>query len=140
MSAFRPGTDEDAWLHVNARAFAAHPEQGSLTADDLAQRMAEPWFDPSGFFLAEAGPTLLGFHWTKRHPGGLGEVYVLGVDPDAGGGGLGKALLDTGLAHLQRQGDTGVELYVEGDHERAVALYVGRGFTRASRDVMYAQP
>jgi mycothiol synthase len=137
---FVPGQDEQAWLAVNARAFASHPEQGSLTADDLAQRMAEPWFDPTGFFLAEAGSTLVGYHWTKQHPGLLGEVYVLGVDPGSGGRGLGKALLDTGLTHLRAQGDTTVELYVEGDHERAVALYQGRGFSRASRDVMYAQP
>jgi mycothiol synthase len=137
---FVPGQDEPAWLAVNARAFASHPEQGSLTADDLAQRMAEPWFDPDGFFLAEAGSTLVGFHWTKQHPDLLGEVYVLGVDPAFGGLGLGKALLDTGLAHLLAQGNNTVELYVEGDHERAVALYQGRGFSRASRDVMYAQP
>ena len=140
LRTFVPGQDEQAWLAVNARAFASHPEQGSLTADDLAQRMAEPWFDPAGFFLAEAGSTLLGFHWTKQHPDQLGEVYVLGVDPGSGGRGLGGALLDTGLAHLRARGNTTVELYVEGDHERAVALYRGRGFTRASRDVMYAQP
>jgi mycothiol synthase len=140
LRTFVPGQDEEAWLAVNARAFASHPEQGSLTADDLAQRMAEPWFDPAGFFLAEAGSDLLGFHWTKQHPDHLGEVYVLGVDPGSGGRGLGKTLLDAGLAHLRARGNTMVELYVEGDHVRAVALYRGRGFTRASRDVMYAQP
>ena len=137
---FVPGQDEERWLGVNARAFASHPEQGAITADDLAQRMAEDWFDPAGFFLADRDGTVLGFHWTKRHPGRLGEVYVLGVDPDAGGRGLGKALLDIGLRHLQAVGDTEVELYVEGDHAGAVALYRGRGFRTASRDVMYAQP
>ena len=137
---FEPGRDEQAWLGVNARAFASHPEQGALTADDLAQRMAEPWFDPRGFFLAERDGVLVGFHWTKQHAGTLGEVYVLGVDPGSGGAGLGGALLDTGLAHLRAAGDTEVELYVEGDHAGAVGLYTGRGFTTASRDVMYAQP
>jgi len=140
VRAFVPGQDEQRWLTVNARAFASHPEQGSLTEEDLAERMAEPWFDPAGFLLAEAGTRLLGFHWTKQHPDHLGEVYVLGVDPTAGGRGLGKALLDTGLRHLQAQGNTAVELYVEADHEHAVGLYRGRGFTTASRDVMYAQP
>lgn len=140
LRTFLPGQDEQAWLSVNARAFAGHPEQGSLTMDDLAERMAEPWFDPDGFFLAEEGSTLLGFHWTKQHPDHLGEVYVLGVEPGSAGRGLGKTLLDAGLAHLRARGNTAVELYVEGDHERAIALYRGRGFTRASRDVMYAQP
>ncbi len=137
---FEPGRDEAAWLAVNARAFATHPEQGSITAEDLALRMAEPWFDPRGFFLAERAGTLVGFHWTKRHAGTLGEVYVLGVDPDAGGRGLGKALLDVGLRHLRAAGCTEVELYVEGDHPRAIGLYAGRGFRPATRDVMYAQP
>jgi mycothiol synthase len=102
--------------------------------------MAEPWFDPAGFFLAERAGTLVGFHWTKQHAGTLGEVYVLGVDPGAGGRGLGGALLDVGLQHLRAVGDTEVELYVEGDHAHAVGLYTGRGFSTASRDVMYAQP
>ena len=67
-------------------------------------------------------------------------MRVLGVDPGSGGRGLGKALLDTGLRHLQTTGNTEVQLYVEGDHAGAVALYRGRGFDTASRDVMYAQP
>ena len=53
---FRPGTaDELDWLTTNAEAFADHPEQGRLTAEDLAERMAEPWFDPEGFFVAYRG-------------------------------------------------------------------------------------
>ncbi|WP_375425883.1 mycothiol synthase [uncultured Friedmanniella sp.] len=140
VRAFVRGRDEQAWLEVNARAFASHPEQGGVTLEDLRERMAEPWFDPAGFLLAERGGRLVGSHWTKRHSATLGEVYVLGVDPEAGGRGLGGALLDLGLQHLRDTGLSEVELYVEGDHERAVALYQGRGFTTASRDVMYARP
>ena len=140
IDTFVPGRDEQAWLAVNRRAFAAHPEQGSLTAQDLAARLAEPWFDPDGFFLARSCAEqhrLLGFHWTKQHPGGLGEVYVLGVDPDAQGRGLASALLLRGLHHLSERGDPTVELYVESDSARAVRLYTRHGFEVASRDVMY---
>ena len=56
VRAFRPGQDEVAFLAVNAEAFAGHPEQGSLGRADLDQRMAEAWFDPAGFFVAEALP------------------------------------------------------------------------------------
>ncbi|MCW2810887.1 MAG: mshD [Friedmanniella sp.] len=140
LRAFVPGTDDQAWLAVNARAFAHHPEQGALTAADLAERTAEAWFDPAGFLLAVRGTRVLGFHWTKQHPDHLGEVYVIGVDPDAGGQGLGKALLGAGLEHLARSGSTVVQLYVEADHDRAVGLYRSYGFVPAARDVMYAQP
>ena len=53
--AFEPGRDEQAWLRTNAAAFAHHPEQGRLTLEDLQERMAQPWFDPAGFILVEAG-------------------------------------------------------------------------------------
>ncbi len=137
IRAFRVGADESAWLAVNARAFAHHPEQGSIDAGDLAQRMAEPWFDPAGFLLAERAGTLVGYHWTKQHDQHLGEVYVLAVDPQAGGAGLGKVLLGAGLRHLRNRGNTVVQLYVESDHDGAVGLYRQFGFRTVSRDVMY---
>jgi mycothiol synthase len=142
---FEPGKDEDAWLALNAEAFASHPEQGKMTRADLDARMAEPWFDPAGFFLAvsESGE-LLGFHWTKVHeePEPCGEVYVVGVSPAAQGGGLGRLLTLTGLHHLADRGLPEVILYVEADNEPAVAVYTRLGFAHADADtdVQYARP
>jgi mycothiol synthase len=136
---FVPGTDDQDWLRVNAAAFADHPEQAAIDSDDLADRMAEPWFDPKGFFVATTNDTMVGFHWTKQHQDQLGEVYVLGIAPSAAGGGLGKALLLTGLRSLQERGSTRVELYVEADNGGAIELYLTYGFATVSRDVMYAQ-
>lgn len=142
---FRPGADDPAWLAVNARAFADHPEQGRWTTRELRLRLAAPWFDPAGFLLAvRAGDgRLLGFHWTKTHPGSpgqpepIGEVYVLGVDPDAQGLGLGAALTLAGLWHLRERGLDRVMLYVEESNRAALALYTRLGFTRWSIDVGY---
>jgi mycothiol synthase len=136
---FVPGQDEQEWLRVNAAAFADHPEQALIDSDDLADRMAESWFDPNGFFVATINDTMVGFHWTKQHQDQLGEVYVLGIAPSAAGGGLGKALLLTGLRALRERGSTRVELYVEADNRAAVELYLSYGFATVSRDVMYAQ-
>lgn len=141
---FVPGRDEDAWLAANKAAFAHHPEQGNMTRADLDARMAEPWFDPAGFLLAvDAADRLLGFHWTKVHPRhgdhpAIGEVYVVGVTPDAQGSGLGKALTVAGIRHLQDLGLRAVMLYVDADNAPAVALYRRLGFTRWDVDVMYA--
>ncbi|MFD8911042.1 mycothiol synthase [Streptomyces sp. NPDC059575] len=138
VRAFVPGQDETAWLVVNAAAFAHHPEQGSLTERDLADREAEPWFDPAGFFLAERGGELIGFHWTKTHPEeGLGEVYVLGVRPGSQGGGLGKSLTTIGLRHLAAQGLPTAMLYVDADNKAAVSVYERLGFTTHETDLMY---
>lgn len=135
--------DADALLAVNAAAFAAHPEQGSMSAADLAERMAEPWFDPAGLLLA-LGPDgeLLGFHWTKRHDADHGEVYVIGVSPAAHGRGLGRLLTVAGLHHLASRGVAEVHLYVESDNTPALRLYAGLGFTHAATDthVQYHRP
>jgi len=136
---FVPGQDDQQWLRVNAAAFADHPEQAMIDLDDLEDRMAEPWFDPMGFFVATRDGTMIGFHWTKQHQDQLGEVYVLGIAPSEARRGLGKALLLTGLRWLQQQGNSRVKLYVEADHQAAIELYLTYGFTTVSRDVMYAQ-
>lgn len=138
VRAFVPGRDDAAWLAVNAAAFAHHPEQGSLTQRDLDDRVAEPWFDPSGFFLAFRGEELVGFHWTKVHAEeGLGEVYVVGVRPGAQGGGLGRALTTVGLRHLAARGLPTAMLYVDADNKAAVSVYERLGFTTYETDLMY---
>ncbi|MFJ9245508.1 mycothiol synthase [Streptomyces sp. NPDC101776] len=135
---FVPGADDSAWLAVNAAAFAHHPEQGSLTQRDLDDRKAEAWFDPEGFFLAERGGELVGFHWTKVHAEeGLGEVYVVGVLPGVQGGGLGKALTTVGLRHLASRGLPTAMLYVDADNKAAVSVYERLGFTTYETDLMY---
>ena len=134
---FVPGTDDAAWLALNSAAFAAHPEQGAWDESDLRARFAQPWFDPAGFLLAERAGVLLGFHWTKIHGDGLGEVYVLGVSPDAQGLGLGRALLVRGLRHLADRGCPAVLLYVDGDNAAARHLYERDGFVTYDLDVQW---
>ena len=137
---FVPGQDDTAWLAVNARAFAAHPEQGRWHQHDLDQRLRADWFDPAGFLLAVSGERILGYHWTKVHTEyqpPLGEVYVLGIDPDAQGIRLGSALLAAGLRHLLDRGLHTVLLYVEQDNPAALRLYQRAGFERHSADLQY---
>lgn len=140
------GPDDDAeLLRVNNAAFAHHPEQGGWTEAEVAERRGEPWFDPAGLFLAfDRDGALLGFHWTKIHQDrpGLGEVYVVGVDPSAQGRGLGVALTAVGvesLAHrLAGAAEPTVLLYVESDNAAAVRTYERLGFTTYSVDTAYA--
>lgn len=164
VRAFEPGRDEQAWLEVNGLSFAPHPEQGSITLEDLQERMAQDWFDPAGFLLVEdttetdarGQHPLAAFHWTKRGldsatgrahasdsgegAGRRGEVYVVGVHPAYQGRGLAGPLTALGTAHLARQGVDTVELYVDGDNTRALATYRRAGFADAAIHVVYGRP
>ncbi|WP_036435773.1 mycothiol synthase [Mycobacterium sp. URHB0044] len=133
--------DDDELLRVNNAAFSWHPEQGGWTEAEIAERRGEPWFDAEGLFLAfdASGGPLLGFHWTKMHEHELGEVYVVGVDPQAQGRGLGATLTLVGLHHLAKRGADTVMLYVEADNAAAVKTYQRLGFDVFSADVAYTR-
>ena len=158
---FRPGDDDAAWLGLNNRVFADHPDQGGWTEEDLRVRLNEDWFDPAGFLLADRDGLLVGFHWTKvhgtlRHDHGagaleadqdhehdhdpIGEVYVLGVDPAAHGEGLGVALTLAGLRYLRGRGLDQVMLYVDETNTTAIRLYQSLDFARWSTDVSFRRP
>lgn len=125
----RPYTDRDAedLVAVNARAFAHHPEQGAMTADDIPASGGE-------ITLALAGDDMVGFYWLKRDPA---ELYVLGIDPEWQGRGLGGWLTRHCLADLREGGASTAMLYVEGDNEAALATYARAGFDVARRDIQY---
>ncbi len=126
--AFELGHDEAAWLTVNNAAFAGHPENGALTMTDLEERLCMPWFNPTDLLMAWEGSDLLGSCWTKHHADGVGEIYIIGVSPDAQGRGLGRDLVIRGLDHLFRTGSRTGMLYVDGANEAAMWLYSDLGF------------
>jgi mycothiol synthase len=133
---FVPGQDDEAWLRVNNRAFAEHPEQGSWTLEQLHERLAADWVDLEGFLVADDpddpdGNTLIGFCWTKIHRNRspvLGEIYVIGVDPAHHGDGLGRALTVAGLNSMAERGVHVGMLYTDSSNEAAIALYGRLGF------------
>jgi len=143
------GQDEDAWLAANQEIFAHHPDQGAWTKEDLQIRMRETWFDPAGFFLAtDLNENIVGFNWTKIHGGHkhgdhqhpeIGEIYVLGVMPQAAGSGLGRALTIRGLEYLRDHGLPAVMLYVEAENLQAIKLYESVGFTHWDTDIMFRE-
>lgn len=142
-----PDTPDDAsaWVAVNARAFASHPEQGRVTLADFALMREESWFDASDLLLlASVNSTqLAGFTWVKTVRDGElveTELYAIGVDPEHAGRGLGRALLEVTLARMAQHGPSKVTLYVDGENERAVRMYEAAGFTVDSRSTQWRGP
>ncbi|MCU1479825.1 MAG: mshD [Subtercola sp.] len=149
IDGFVPGHDDEAWIALNARVFAGHPEQGKITLDDLHARMAEPWFDAGDFLVARDDTgALVGYNWLKIETAPTaataaeaaqepGEIYVIGVAPEAAGAGLGRALMHAGLNRLAARGCTVAALYTDDDNASAVALYRSLGFSDYTVDVQY---
>jgi mycothiol synthase len=149
---FLPGIDNDEWIALNNKAFANHPEQGNWSLRDLEIRLKEEWFEPQGFLIAESNQKMTGFCWTKIHGGHthkhshsepehdhdpIGEIYIMGVDPEMAGKGIGKAVTIAGLRHMRYQGIFSAMLYVDADNHAAITLYQSLGFTEWGRDVLY---
>ena len=124
---------------LNHAAFSTDPDQGSLTTDDIRARMREPWFHPQGLLVASSRAGLpVGYCWVKAEPDSTeGEIYALGLVPEARGKGIGRALLDAGIDALRAQGRTHIILYVDGANAAAIMLYQRRGFHVSSTDTQY---
>ena len=126
-------SDKGNWLELNNKIFAHHPDQGNWAMADLDNRVSEPWFDPEGFFLAVDKEKILGFCWTKIHrdlvnQDPVGELYVVGVDPDHTHKGIGRAVSIAALNYLTNKGLKHSMLYADADNQNGLALYASLGF------------
>ena len=91
IDTFRPGVDEDAWVTLNAAAFASHPEQGRMTAEDLRAREEEPWFDADRLWLVRSTETTEATESTET---------TETTEPDAPEGGPAAVRGDTGAGDV----------------------------------------
>jgi ribosomal protein S18 acetylase RimI-like enzyme len=123
-----PGDIEDILAVIN-RAFQGHPENGNWAMSDLQERMDQDWYDPRGVLVHRVDGVVRAFCWTKVHPDGVGEIYILAVDPEEGGSGLGRALTISGLDYLREfKGCREAIVYAAEDNKVARTLYESLGF------------
>ena len=130
LRGFRLGRDEEAWIGVNNAAFADHPENRGWDLARFRETAALPWFDPAGLLMAWEDGRLVGSCWTKVHEANVGEIYIIGVDPQRHGRGLGRTLSLAGLWYLHRnRGAERAILYADADNGAGNAMYEHLGFT-----------
>jgi mycothiol synthase len=67
----------------------------------------------------------------------VGEIYIIGVQPEHQGRGLGRALVVAGLDHLAAVGAKTGMLYVDHTSRGAMLLYEDLGFRPVRLTTMY---
>ena len=133
IETFNVSIHKQQWLDLNNKVFAHHVDQGNWAMADLENRMAEPWFDPQGFFLATQKNEIEGFVWTKIHQDlvkqdPVGELYVVGTAPEHHSRGIARALSVEAINYFVTKGLKHAMLYVDADNEKAIKLYESLGF------------
>jgi mycothiol synthase len=126
-----PMVDADipAIVSINNRAFAGHPEQGAMTEDAFRGLTRFEWFDSAGVAVARTEQGVVGFCITKREFGAVGEVYVIAVEPDSVGRGIGRALTTGAFRQLQEQGASIAHVWTDESNRAAIGLYRSIGLS-----------
>jgi len=105
----------------------------------LAERLASP---SSRLLIGLEGPTPIGQVRFDRNPDGMAEVGI-SVAPDARSRGLGRSLLEAGLAAARRDRSLGVGTFaarIRLDNDVSAALFRGAGFRLVEESVCNGVP
>ncbi len=136
--------DEGTLTQLQNRSFAGTWGYDMNTVEEIEYRINMSDCCPESIILAVDGDRIVGYCWTtitseEKAVAGTrgGRIYMLGVDPDYRGRGIGKQVLAAGLSHLQGKGLETVELTVDSQNRAARALYESAGFRVSSTTLWY---
>jgi mycothiol synthase len=139
----RPAAPEDAQLayETHQESFEDHWEFSRMPFDEWRHVfMSDPRFDPSLWFVVEAGPEAAAIALCREHEGesGLGWVSVLGVRKAWRRKGLGRALLLHSFHEFGRRGFHAAALGVDAESlTGANRLYESAGMHVVRRSDVY---
>jgi mycothiol synthase len=136
--------EEDELAQIQNRFFAGTWGYSPNTVEEIVYRLNMTGSSPEDVILVCEGDKPIGYCWTAVEPGenaAMGtskrRIYMLGVDPDYRGRGIGKRALLAGLAHLGSKGMEVAELVVDSENAAACALYESGGFKISSTSAWY---
>jgi ribosomal protein S18 acetylase RimI-like enzyme len=126
-------TDAELLHELESKSFADHFGYVQVQFDDwLKERAASNTSDPKGSFIVYVNQQPAGFLFSSDFRADVqgGWVDKLGVLYQFRGQGLGKLLLQWGIAHAAQKGYTSIALGADtGNESGALELYFGLGFT-----------
>ncbi len=126
--------EEDKLTQIQNRAFAGTWGYNPNTVEEITYRTNLSTYSPEDIVLTCEGDKVIGYCWTGiACKGGVpserkGQIFMLGLDPDYRGKGMGKKILLAGLAHLKSRSLQVAELTVDSENKAACALYKSIGF------------
>jgi len=136
--------EEDKLTQIQNRSFAGTWGYNPTDVEDVVYRLNMIGSSPEDVILIFAADRPVGYCWTLVDPEAsaaagtnVGRIYMLGVDPDYRGSGIGKQALLAGLAHLKSKGIEVAELTVDSQNPAACALYESGGFKISSTSAWY---
>lgn len=135
------GQGEEARLtDIQNRCFTGTWGYNPNTVDTITYRTHLSHFSPDDVVLTEEADRVSGYCWTEvpcATDRREGRIYMLGVNPDDRGKGVGRRLLLAGLAHLGSEGARVAALTVDSENKAACALYRSVGFELAASSLWY---
>jgi mycothiol synthase len=129
--------EEARLTRIQNRSFAEHWGYNPNTVATTTYRMNIRHGSPEDVVLAYEGDKVTGYCWTEKTGEREGRIYMLGVDPDYQGRGIGRRLLLAGLAHLSNKGTSVAVLTVDSENQAACTLYRSVGFEFRAGSLWY---
>lgn len=136
--------EEDKLTQIQNRSFAGTWGYNLNTVEEIIYRTNMSNYSPEDIVLTYDGDKVTGYCWTSINSEGepaigerKGRIFMLGVDPDYRGRGVGRKALLAGLARLKGKNTATIELTVDSENEVACALYRSIGFEVRASSLWY---
>ena len=136
--------EEDKLTQIQNRSFAGTWGYNPTTVEAITYRINLSNCSPGDVVLTYDRDKVIGYCWTEityEYEAGIserkGRIFMLGVEPDYQGTGVGKRILLAGLAHLKSKGLRVAELSVDSENKAACALYRSVGFEVRASSIWY---
>jgi mycothiol synthase len=136
--------EEEILTQIQNRSFTNTWGFNPNTVEEIVYRIGLPHCSPSDIILAYDRDKTIGYCWTRvfkgesnAEGGALGRIYMLGVDQDHRGKGVGSTVLAAGLSLLRRRGLGVVQLTVDSGNRAALTLYRAAGFEARKTSLWY---
>ncbi|MFC1962004.1 GNAT family N-acetyltransferase [Chloroflexota bacterium] len=134
--------EEEKLTYLQNRSFTGTWGYNPNTLEQITYHSNAGESSPEDTILCYAGDEPAAYCWTRVLPNKLGmgrsgRILMIGVFPEYRGRGIGRVVLEAGLAHLKRKGIQEVALTVDSENRVALSLYRAVGFEIEAGSLWY---